>query len=292
MEFPEIINFRISSKCNNNCKFCYFNSKENLKELNFDELKKLFNLFYKKGVKAIVLCGGEPMLRNDFEKIVKELKKYNFKIFLDTNGDFFFKYSDTILKNIDIIGLPIDFYHKSYRNSDNFCNVIKVLDFLKEKPAKPLIRIGTVVTKENIGELKKIGDLIKNYPINMWKIYEFISVNDTNSIKNQSSLKLPLKTFEKVTRRLKSEFSSYFKVMISKREDRANAYFLINPDCSVFLPVDNLIQCKDVVIGNVFDKDIYKKWKKFVKMENYIKNSVETFNYRFENADNEEIKSE
>lgn len=77
--FPEIINFRITSRCNHNCKYCY--GPKNIKELSFPELKKIFNLFHKRGVKVAVLTGGEPLLREDIGEIFQELKKIISKYF-------------------------------------------------------------------------------------------------------------------------------------------------------------------------------------------------------------------
>ncbi len=277
--YPEIITFRITSRCNNNCKYC-FGPPKNLEELNLQNLKKLFSLFYKNGAKAVVLTGGEPLFRDDLQGIIQELKQYKFKIFLDTNGDLFFKYQDLIFKNVDVLGLPIDFINKSYRNTDNFNNVIKILNFLKKISKRPIIRIGTVVTKENIGDIEKIGELIKNYPVDIWKIYEFIPQN-FNAIKNKSVLEISSEQFNTVTKKIKQDFSKFFKVVISKREDRTNAYFFVSSNGVVFMPVDDGDICREIKIGNVFDKDIVEKWEELVLGKNYIDNAKATFNYKF-----------
>jgi hypothetical protein len=47
--FPQIITFRITSRYNNNYKYCF--GPKNVKEISLVELKKLFNLFYIRGVK-------------------------------------------------------------------------------------------------------------------------------------------------------------------------------------------------------------------------------------------------
>jgi MoaA/NifB/PqqE/SkfB family radical SAM enzyme len=274
-KFPEIVTFRITSRCNNDCKYC-FGPPRKLEELSFFELKELFHLFHKQEVKAIILTGGEPLLREDFGQIVKELKKYDFKIFLDTNGDFFFKHSNLILKNVDVIGLPVDFPDKSYRNPNNLNNVIKILNFFKEKREKPVIRIGTVVTKDNIDELGKIGNLIKNYPIDIWKIYEFTPQN-VNAVKNKTLLEVSPKQFDETTRKIKAKFSKYFKITISKRKDRTNAYFFVASDGHVFMPIDDLNICREIKIGDVFDKNIIEKWGKMISDANYANNAKLTF---------------
>lgn len=276
--FPEVITFRITSKCNQNCKYCFGPAKDK-KGMDFSELQKLFQLFFKKGVKAIVLTGGEPLLRQDFEEIINELIKYNLKIFLDTNGDLFFKHKDLISGNIDVLGLPIDFVDKSYRNKDNFETTVKILDFYKDKKIHPIIRIGTVVTQDNLNDLNRIGNLLKNYPVDIWKISEFIPQN-INALKNKSSLEVPLTEFDKATKRAKKTFSKYFKIKIAERKERSKAYFFVASDGTVFMPVDNLDICREIEIGNIFDKDILEKWEKIVIKDNYFNNVEATFNLK------------
>lgn len=248
--------------------------------MGFFKLKKLFCLLYKGGAKAIVLTGGEPLIREDFYDVIKELKKYNFKIFLDTNGDLFFKYSDLITKCVDVVGLPIDFPDSSYRNKDNFRTILKILDYYKKLKRRPIIRIGTVVTKGNFRQLDKIGNLLKNCPIDIWKIYQFTPQN-RNAIKNKSFLEIPESDFNRVSGEAKDNFSNYFKVAISKRQDRNNAYFFINSDGTVFIPIDDMDICREKRIGNIFNEGILDKWERFISEKNYINNAKLTFDYKF-----------
>jgi MoaA/NifB/PqqE/SkfB family radical SAM enzyme len=280
LNFPEIITLRITSRCNHNCRYCY--GPKNIRELKLSELRRIFNLFHKWGTKAIVLTGGEPLIREDIIEIFKELKKRNFKIFLDTNGDFVFKYKNYIDSYVDVLGLPLDFSSRkfAYRDSKNFDNVLKILDYYKKKKARPILRIGTVVTKENINDLEKIAKLLKNYNIDIWKIYQFIPIG-TNAVLNKRDLEIDTISFKQRVDRIKKKYSKYFEIVGSKRGDRSKAYFMIDPDGTVFMPVISSKNCKEVVMGKVFDKDIIGKWKRLVSGKNYIKNIKATFHYEF-----------
>jgi len=277
-KFPQIVTFRVTSRCNNNCKYCF--GPKNVEEMDLPKLKELFHLLYMEGVKAIVLTGGEPLLRDDFDEIVRELKKYKLKIFLDTNGDLFFKYKNLISESVDVIGLPIDFPDSSYRNENNLKIILETLNYYKKLEKRPTIRIGTVVTKDNLERLSEIGELLKNYPVDIWKIYQFTPQN-FNAVKNRSSLEISEKEFNIVTQKIKDTFSNSFRIIISKRKDRNHAYFFIGSDGIVFMPVDDGNICREKKIGSIFDKDILDKWKGIISEENYIKNAEPTFNYKF-----------
>lgn len=281
-KFPQIVTFRITSRCNNDCKYCF--GPKNVKEMKFSELRKLFQSFYLRNVKAVVLTGGEPLLRKDFPEIICELKKYNFRIFLDTNGDLFFKHKELLIKNVDVLGLPIDFSSASYRNESNLNTVLKILDYCKNLSKRPTIRVGTVVTKDNFKELERIGELLKNYSIDIWKLYQFTPQN-VNAVKNKSFLEISLEEFSEATQKIKDRFSKHFKITISRREGKNRAYFFINPDGTVFMPIDDLDICREEKIGNVLDKDILIKWKRLVAESNYKSNAEATFNYKFLKSD-------
>jgi len=247
--------------------------------MDLTELKRLFYLLHKKGVKAVLLGGGEPLLRDDFGKILKELKKLKIKVFLDTNGDLFFRYQKLISKYVEVIGLPIDFPNVSYRNKNNLRAVLRALNHFKKLKKRPVIRIGTVVTKDNFKKLKEVGELLKDYPVDIWKIYQFTPQN-YNALKNRSLLEISQKDFDKATKELKKIFSKNFRVVISKRKDRNRAYFFIDSDGTVFTPIDDLDTCRQVKIGDIFDKNTLVKWTKIYSPKNYTNNAEPTFNFK------------
>lgn len=276
---PQIVYFRITSRCNNDCKYCYGPKK--VRALRFKRLKKVFDLFSKNKVKGVVLTGGEPLIHKDIARIFKALKKHHLKIFLDTNGDWFFKYRKEIQKNVSVLGLPLDFASDvSYRHKNHFRKIKTILDWYNETKEKPLLRIGTVVTKDNFQELPKIAEFLKNYKIDLWKIYQFIPIG-LSATKNRKSLDIREKIFEKVTSEIKEKYSSYFKIAISKRKERSDAYFMINPNGQVVMPTDNGKTCREIIMGNIFDKDIVVKWKKLVYVRKYMDNAEPTFKFRY-----------
>ncbi len=272
--FPEIITFRITSRCNYNCNCCF--GPKNVSELPLKKLKEIFMLLSKKGAKAIVLTGGEPLIREDIKEIIHSIKQCNMKIYLDTNGSLFFSHNKIIDENVDVLGVPIYSPEPEYKGTPKLEPVIKILEYYKNKDKKPVIRIGTVITQENSESIEEIGNLIKDYPINLWKIYEFLPQN-VNAVNNKNKLEISKEKFNEIGKRIMNKFSEYFKISISNREKRNLAYFFINPDGKVFMPVDDGGICKERGIGDIFDREIIKKWRGVISEENYNKNIQDTF---------------
>jgi MoaA/NifB/PqqE/SkfB family radical SAM enzyme len=72
--FPEIVTFRLTARCTQNCLFCY--GPKNIAELDFKTIKQIIAILARQKTKAITLTGGEPLLRQDIEKILVEIKHH------------------------------------------------------------------------------------------------------------------------------------------------------------------------------------------------------------------------
>lgn len=144
--------FHVTQRCNLNCTYCYNKKNLNLsKELDTKNIIKILNKLKKINVEVVNFTGGEPLLRNDIEEILKEAKKLKFNVCLLTNG--------TLLnKHISILGV-IDKCIVSIDNIDNKENsltrkgidgydVLSTIEQLPEK-YKEKICVRSVVTKGN-----------------------------------------------------------------------------------------------------------------------------------------------
>ena len=265
---PDVVNLMLTGKCNNNCIYCY--AKIEGPDLDTKALKKMISIIKNNGSKGIVLCGGEPTLRPDFKIIINELKKQKLKIFLDTDGDFFFENKEVITENVSVLSFPIDFPNQSYRNGDNLNNILNALSFYKKCKKRPMLCIGTVVTQDNYNILEDIGKLIQQYPIDMWILYQF-TPSGGNAKLNRLQLEISDTTYTKATSKLEKTFSNKFKVIISPTTERSHAYFLIKPNGQVFTPTKQKSNFKEISLGHIFDTDIVEKWDQTQNIIKYNK---------------------
>lgn len=88
---PLDIGLDLTYRCNNRCVHCYCSLPENDKtaannELSTSEIKQLLDELASMGSLWLLITGGEPLLREDFEGIYLHAKKKGFLITLFTNG--------------------------------------------------------------------------------------------------------------------------------------------------------------------------------------------------------------
>ncbi|MEE9550242.1 MAG: GTP 3',8-cyclase MoaA, partial [Candidatus Binatia bacterium] len=90
--FVKDLRISVTDRCNFRCTYCmpfdeytWINKKE---ILSFEEIARLANLFVQLGVDKIRLTGGEPLVRQDLEKLVGKLSSLNGlkDLCLTTNG--------------------------------------------------------------------------------------------------------------------------------------------------------------------------------------------------------------
>ena len=127
--YPKVIDFRINSECHYNCEYCY--GPKLVKGLPSEKIEIIIRKFKDFGCEQIVVTGGEPLLKNDIEKILELIHSLNIKISLSTTGKLFFKYADVIDTYVQHIGLPIDFSDEkfTYRKIGALQDVLNILDY-------------------------------------------------------------------------------------------------------------------------------------------------------------------
>ena len=166
--------WEITLRCNSKCIHCGSDAgKGRLDELNTNEALKLVKELCDCGYKGVALMGGEPLVREDWYEIAKEIKKYKMDLSIVTNGLTLIQHIQNLKKlNVDCVSLSLDGgspkthdYLRGFQGS--FKKTINAIDKLQEE--KIPVSVITSVSKINFKELNQIKKLLLDRDI-AWQI--------------------------------------------------------------------------------------------------------------------------
>ena len=174
----EILTIAMTKKCNLECTYCWdTGNRDNLSELNSEEIIKALDSAWKMGVRKFNPFGGEPFIRNDMFDILKYAFKKGFEITLTTNGTLISeKKCIEIVNHVPegekrkfVILVSLDgsnqIENDYIRGKNSFRKTIEFLEILtRERKAQKKnfgIIINTVVSRNNFKSMKNMVELCR-----------------------------------------------------------------------------------------------------------------------------------
>lgn len=281
------LNIFVSQKCFVYCKGCYSFSRveKNGQSLDTDEIVKFLKYAYKKGIKKVTFCGGDPLTRKDIMVLLKKVKKIGYSITLDTVGTALIKNIEKnkqiIIKKIDasqianlvdVIGIPIDGstdkIFKLFRNTNSnlLKEQIEICNLLHNYDAN--ICINTVVHKGNLDDAIDLGTLMNSMDyINKWQIFQFEPAGKYGLI-NKSMFEITDEEFNDYKLKVLSVLNNPAKVQFKKCEMRKNLYMMVDNSGNAWIPsysasFENSNKKSDYrqIVGNITNT---KDWDKIL----------------------------
>ena len=251
MEELYSICWNITSKCNEDCKFCY---RKICDDNSLEQNKNIFDNLSKIKIDKLTFSGGEPLLYEHLFELVDYIRSKNSNIILSitTNGKITDdELLDRIIEKFDWLTFSLDSCNAEIneeigRGKDHFPKIIKLLKMCNNRIN---IKINTVVNKYNFNELENIYKNISKFNISRWKILCFWPLRKGNFYKDIFLLdEKELKEIEEFVDN-KSKENSNIQIHFNDFNEFTTSYFPIFPNGSI----ENE-SCK--VIGNLLHDDI------------------------------------
>ena len=166
---PLMGTFELTARCNLNCKMCYVHlSKDEVdkrgRELTADQWLGIAEAARAKGMLLMLLTGGEPLLRPDFEYIYTSLRKMGILVSINTNGTMV---NDDVLRlfraqpparvNMSLYGATPEAYGRLCGDEAAFEKALSALRSMKALGLN--VKINHSMTPHNYRDAKAVYDI-------------------------------------------------------------------------------------------------------------------------------------
>lgn len=164
-------NFELTARCNLDCKMCYIHKKANdgavrKEELTAKQWISIATEAQKKGMLLLLLTGGEPFLRPDFQEIYTACQKLGLLISINTNGTMitdemieFLRKNPPLRMNITLYGASRETYEALCGDPGAYERVFSTVKKLKKAGIR--VKLNYSATPENRKDASKIYEFAK-----------------------------------------------------------------------------------------------------------------------------------
>lgn len=223
--------WNITSRCNGECKFCYrlLSNRDNTLEQNKKVLKKLISM----GIEKITWTGGEALLYNDLEILMKEAHKNGIKNNLITNGKLLDEnkindmeeYLDYITFSLDSLEKEIN--EKLGRGRNHADHIIELINFIVDNNKKIKIKLNSIVTSKNIESIKGLIEIANRCYFERWKLFKFLPLRGKGR-ENENDFSITDEQYQELISYIKEQ-NLTCPIIECKEEEIQLNYLLINP---------------------------------------------------------------
>jgi len=246
--------------------------------------KRVIDGISHRGCTGIVVSGGEPTLYPALSELLTYAKLLGLQTVLSTHG----RHEARLLAVVnacDWIALPVDAVSReslvALRGDTWGLNrAIALAERLKsETGGRVSIKLGTVATRLNCGEVVELGRKLAdmpNLPIDTWKIYQYTprrKFADRKEIYEISDF-----DFQELSDRVEAtRVSRRLNTVFSSHASRRRAYLFVYPDGTLAIPNEGE-DFSDIVVGNFLtDGDMALDRVKSFEFSSNTKNFESTY---------------
>ena len=220
------------------------------------------------GVQTVTLAGGEPFQYPGLPTIVHKLHSGGIKVVLYTSATSDRHDWEQFLPYLHFISLPIDAITpaivEQMRGTDQLTRVSAVIRKLSALSRRPKLKIGTVVTKQNIGDLRAIyAFLCAQEIVDVWRLYQFSPYGIGK--RHQDLFELSVSAFQTAVTEIKKKHAHRFIISERSREDNKGYCMIMDSGGSFYRYEERYIPLGVTIfdtIENVIEQyDQKKHWR-------------------------------
>ena len=155
---------QLTDRCNLRCSYCYAEAGRGASELTVDRWVELLHLLYERGLRSLVLSGGEPLLYPGFLELLTEIRG-RFIIEVNTNGSLLDKNALDAIVAADLKAVQVSLdsaspeVHDRHRGDGSWRRAYLAIQRLRE--AQVSTRVAMTVHRGNadsVAAVKQLAD--------------------------------------------------------------------------------------------------------------------------------------
>ncbi|MDH4272597.1 MAG: radical SAM protein [Candidatus Aminicenantes bacterium] len=132
-----ILVLEVTDQCNGRCVMCDLWNNGEKHELDGGDMESLVLSLKKRGLRSILVTGGEPLLRRDIFEFCERLSRHRIELILNTNGLLLEKFGQEVADHFSMVIVSLDSHdpvgYEEIRGCDEFPNVIEGIKSLKKR---------------------------------------------------------------------------------------------------------------------------------------------------------------
>ena len=183
----------VTDRCNFRCRYCMprerfgkehkFLPKSNI--LSYEQIQKFVLACKPLGLSKVRITGGEPLLRRDLPKLVRQLSDLGLEIALTTNGSFLKREAESLAEaGLDRVTISLDAIDQDMhsRMTDSNVTVSDILEGIEEATSRGLgpVKVNCVVQRGvNESQIPKLVRQFRGTGV-IVRFIEFMDVGGTN----------------------------------------------------------------------------------------------------------------
>jgi len=170
---PLVCNYFLTFRCNDTCEFCGLWQRpelESVEEAGIEDVKKNLSDLKKAGVLVMNFTGGEPLLRDDIQEILRASKRHGFFNILTTNAIEYPAKAERITGLVDHLVISLDHANEEEHNRirgvacyEDVMNSVKIAKGLGKLPI-----LNFTITRDSIAGLPDMVELSEKLGVLLW----------------------------------------------------------------------------------------------------------------------------